>query len=85
MEGYLQVLGAGLRAWNHHQATKYLKNGTNKIEIEVVNLWRNQLIKDKKIPKEERNTWLLIDDIKKGEKLQPSGLIGPVSIEKIKY
>ena len=66
------------------KATKYIKKGINKIEIEVVNLWRNQLIKNKKIPEEDRNTWLLFDDIKEGEKLQPSGLIGPVSIETIK-
>lgn len=66
------------------KATKYLIIGTNKIEIEVVNLWRNHLIKDKKLAEEDRYTWLLIDDIKEGEELQPSGLIGPVCIETIK-
>jgi len=58
-----------------------LKEGKNTIEIEVVNLWRNRLLKDKRLPKGERYTWHLVDDIKEGEDLQTSGLIGPVSIE----
>ena len=37
-------------------ATDHLKMGKNTLEIEVVNLWRIQLIKDKKLPKEERYT-----------------------------
>jgi hypothetical protein len=37
-------------------ATDHLKTGKNTLEIEVVNLWRIQLIKDKKLPKEERYT-----------------------------
>lgn len=63
------------------KATGHLKKGVNKIEIEVVNLWRNQLVKNKKVPKAERYTWHLVDDIKEGEALQPSGLLGPVHIE----
>jgi hypothetical protein len=63
------------------KATKHLKKGTNQLEIEIVNLWRNQLIKDKNLPAEKRYTWHLVDDIKEGEPLQPSGLLGPVSIE----
>jgi hypothetical protein len=60
-----------------------LKKGTNQLEIEVVNLWRNQLIKDKYLPVEKRYTWHLVDDIKEGEELQSSGLLGPVSIETV--
>ena len=60
-----------------------LKKGENQLEIEVVNLWRNQLINDKQRPEEEKYTWLVIDDIKLKSKLQPSGLIGPVTIETI--
>ena len=63
------------------KATKHLKKGTNQLEIEVVNLWRNQLIKDKYLPVEKRYTWHLVDDIKEGEALQSSGLVGPVSVE----
>ena len=62
-----------------------LRKGENKLEIEVVNLWRNQLIKDKQRPEEEKYTWLVIDDIKPNSKLQPSGLLGPVIIESLKY
>ena len=61
-------------------AIEHLQKGTNKIEIEVVNLWRNQLIKDKKLPKEERYTWHLVDDIKRNEDAHSSGLLGPVTI-----
>ena len=64
-------------------ATEHLKRGTNKIEIEVVNLWRNQLIKNKKLPKEKRYTWHLVDDIGANEKPHSSGLLGPVSIEEV--
>jgi hypothetical protein len=65
------------------KTTKHLKKGTNNIEIEVVNLWRNQLIKDKYLPVEKRYTWHLVDDIKEGEALQSSGLLGPVGIETV--
>ncbi|MEX2511517.1 MAG: glycosyl hydrolase [Cyclobacteriaceae bacterium] len=62
--------------------TGYLKKGTNNIEIEVVNLWRNRLIKDKKLPEEERYTWHLVDDIRENEEPHSSGLLGPVTIQK---
>tara|TARA_R110002033_G_scaffold171186_1_gene217535 strand:- start:13742 stop:16996 length:3255 start_codon:yes stop_codon:yes gene_type:complete len=62
-----------------------IKTGENTLEIEVVNLWRNQLIKDKQRPDAEKYTWLVTDDIKPEDKLQPSGLLGPVVIETVKY
>lgn len=65
-------------------ATGHLKEGANNIEVEVVNLWRNQLIKDKLLPKEARYTWHLVDDIKADEKPHTSGLLGPVTIELVK-
>ncbi len=58
-----------------------LKKGKNRIEIEVANLWRNRMIKEKSLPKNERTAWWLIDDILPKEKLHPSGLIGPVTIQ----
>jgi len=64
------------------KVNEYLKKGVNLIEIEVVNLWRNQLIHDKRLPKEERYTWHIVDDIKEDEEPHSSGLIGPVTIEK---
>lgn len=65
------------------KAKANLKKGTNELEIELVNLWRNYLVKDNELPVEERYTWHLVDDIREGEKLQPSGLLGPVTIEAI--
>ncbi|MGQ1783604.1 MULTISPECIES: glycosyl hydrolase [unclassified Saccharicrinis] len=64
--------------------TNALKKGKNDLEIEVVNLWRNQLIKDEKLPDDQRYTWLVIDDVKEGEKPHSSGLLGPVTIETIR-
>lgn len=63
------------------KATGHLREGSNNIEIEVVNQWRNRLIKDKKLPEEERYTWHLVDDISEGEKPHSSGLMGPVTIQ----
>jgi hypothetical protein len=64
--------------------TDVLKEGTNQLEIEVVNLWRNQLIRDKQRPENGKYTWLVIDKITSESKIQPSGLLGPVIIETIK-
>lgn len=62
-----------------------IKQGENKLEIEVVNLWRNQLIKDKTRPKNEKYTWIVIDKITPKSPLQSSGLLGPVTIESVVY
>ncbi len=51
----------------------------------MVNLWRNQLIKDKQRSEEEKYTWLVVDDIKPKSKLKPSRLLSLVSIETINY
>lgn len=58
-----------------------LRQGENTLEIEVVNLWRNRMIKDKMLPESERYTWTVVDDIKEGETPHSSGLLGPVTIE----
>ena len=59
--------------------SKAIKSGENTIEIEVVNVWRNRLTGDKKVSKEEKTTWLLVDKILPDEELIPSGLLGPVT------
>ena len=76
-----EEIGESWIAPHRLKATAHLKKGLNKIEIEVVNLWRNQLIKDSRLPVKKRYTWHLVDDIKEGEELQSSGLLGPVSIQ----
>ena len=58
-----------------------LKEGNNQLEIEVVNLWRNRLIKDKMLPDNEKYTWVEFDNLTDNEELQPSGLLGPVVVE----
>ncbi|WP_045030944.1 glycosyl hydrolase [Draconibacterium sediminis] len=63
--------------------TEAIKTGENRLEIEVVNLWRNQLIRDKSRPENEKYTWLETDDVKSDSPLQSSGLLGPVAIERL--
>jgi hypothetical protein len=58
--------------------------GKNQLEVEVVNVWRNRMVGDLELPEKERFTVYTVTDVKKGEALTPSGLMGPVSIEVIK-
>ena len=58
--------------------------GTNQLEIEVVNVWRNRMVGDLELPESQRYTTTTVNDLVKGEKLAPAGLLGPVSIEVIR-
>lgn len=61
----------------------YLKEGSNKLEIEIINLWPNRLIGDGKLPPGERATKTNITkfDQPDAEKyLRKSGLFGPVHL-----
>ncbi|MCC5929969.1 MAG: hypothetical protein JJU28_12040 [Cyclobacteriaceae bacterium] len=58
-----------------------LAEGDNKLEVEVVNTWRNQLIRDATLPAADRYTWVMVSDAKADEPLQASGLKGPVTLE----
>lgn len=58
-----------------------MKPGENTLEVEVVNTWRNRLIRDAQLPENERYAWLNVSDARPNEPLQPSGLKGPVTIE----
>lgn len=63
--------------------TPYIKEGFNKLEIEVVNLWPNRLIGDGKLPLNQRLTKTNINKFngKDAENyLRESGLLGPVKI-----
>jgi len=64
--------------------TELLKKGTNKLEIEVANLWRNRMIKDKKLPADQRYSWTVVDDIAPDEAAHKSGLLGPVVLETVR-
>jgi hypothetical protein len=58
-----------------------LKTGENNLEVEVVNVWRNRLIRDQQLPPAQRYTSVLVGDETADEPLQPSGLLGPVTIQ----
>ena len=53
----------------------------NKIEIDVVNLWPNRLIGDAALPVEKRYTKTNVS-IGKDRPLLPSGLLGPVTVQR---
>lgn len=61
-----------------------LVSGTNQLEIEVVNVWKNRIVGDLELPEAERFTTYTVTDVVKGMELTPSGLLGPVSLELIK-
>ena len=75
-----QALGTLWTAPWQVEVTGVLKPGNNKLEIEVVNLWRNRLIGDKDLPEQDRITKSNVIPAQ-GEKLFPSGLMGPVIIK----
>lgn len=65
--------------------TEMVKQGENLLEIEVVNNWINRLIGDSMLPEKERMTWLNENPARPGDPLQPSGLMGPVTVRSVKY
>jgi hypothetical protein len=58
-----------------------LKNGQNKLEIRVANLWPNRMIGDAALPIAERLTWSSYEPFTKDSPLPKSGLLGPVIID----
>jgi hypothetical protein len=60
-----------------------LTAGKNHLEIVVANLWTNRLVLDSGLPPEKRLTWLPENPLKPDYPLQKSGLLGPVTIEKM--
>ena len=74
-----QALGTLWTAPWQVDVTGALKPGKNRLEIEVVNLWRNRLIGDRDLPEGKRITKSNVIP-EQGEKLYPSGLIGPVQL-----
>ncbi|SFF89605.1 Glycosyl hydrolases family 2, sugar binding domain [Salegentibacter agarivorans] len=61
--------------------TEYLIEGKNDVEIEVTNLWINQLIADDRRREGEKKTWVLVEETyNSANSLQPSGLKGPIKL-----
>ena len=72
--------------WNapfQFDISDFIKPGSNRLEVEVVNLWPNRLIGDGKLPPEKRFTRTNIMKYNAADAetmLRPSGLEGPVKI-----
>ena len=62
------------------EISEYVKQGRNKIEIKVTNLWPNRLIGDQFLPEAERYTQTNISKYTRQDTLRPSGLLGPVRL-----
>jgi hypothetical protein len=64
--------------------TGKLHKGQNKIEITVVNTWKNRLIGDYALPEKDRIVSSENANLNAKSALQPSGLLGPVQLISIK-
>ncbi|MGH7953262.1 MAG: glycosylhydrolase-like jelly roll fold domain-containing protein, partial [Limisphaerales bacterium] len=60
--------------------TSAVKPKDNDLEIKIVNLWPNRLIRDESLPKGQRLTETNIHKFAPTSPLLPSGLIGPVNV-----
>ncbi|MEN8201175.1 MAG: glycosyl hydrolase [Bacteroidota bacterium] len=76
-----EELGVSWMAPFRLRAMDYLVAGSNRIEVEVVNVWRNRMVGDMSLSEDERFTTYTVADLTEGEDLAPSGLMGPVTIE----
>lgn len=63
--------------------SKFLRPGTNELEVEIANTWTNRLIGDAHLPADKRfcKTNLRERVVRRESKLQPSGLLGPVQLD----
>jgi hypothetical protein len=64
--------------------TDAIKSGKNELTVEVANTWTNRLIGDAFLPPEEQYCRTNLHDrlSRKDRRLQPSGLLGPVTIHR---
>ncbi|PST83387.1 glycosyl transferase family 2 [Pedobacter yulinensis] len=75
-----QDLGIVWTAPWHAAAGNSMRSGNNELEVTVINLWPNRLLKDATLPKSERLTTTNIQ-LKKDARLLSSGLLGPVTVK----
>lgn len=64
--------------------SEWLHKGENQISVEVTTTWQNRLIRDSRLPEQERTTWTACNGWSEKDPLQKSGLIGPVTLEVVK-
>lgn len=62
---------------------KALRNGKNRLTIKVTGTWFNRLVYDSSLAPEQRKTWA-INVPAADQELRPSGLLGPVTLSRIK-
>ena len=79
-----QLVGGLFTAPWQIDITGFVNEQNNFIEVEVVNLWVNRMIGDSKLPVGMRPTWLANNYFNATDPLQPSGLLGPVTIKMVK-
>ena len=60
--------------------TRYLREGENRLQVEVTSTWFNRLVYDAGLPEESRKTWTIAGP-KAHAPLKEYGLLGPVSIQ----
>ena len=61
-----------------------VKPGANTLEVEVVNTWNNRLVGDAGLPVAQRHTSVTAATKSPQSSLMPAGLLGTVSLQKIK-
>jgi hypothetical protein len=62
--------------------TDALRAGKNRLEVKVTNVWPNRMIGDKQ-PGAQQIAFSTFDQFKADSPLLPSGLLGPVTVEKM--
>ena len=78
-----QSLGIVWKAPFRVNLTDALKEGENKLEIKVTNLWVNRLIGDQQPGMKNKVSWVSNPFYKADSPLKMSGLLGPVVLSKI--
>jgi hypothetical protein len=69
--------------WRVEIPTGLLRERGNELDITVANLWINRLIADAGLPPEQRLTWTTRNPYQNDSPLQPSGLLGPVTLQEL--
>ena len=76
-------LGALWKAPFATDVTRALRPGKNRLEVKVANVWTNRLIADAGLPASKRISWATYNPYKAGDRLLPSGLLGPVLLRAV--
>jgi hypothetical protein len=76
-----QEVGTSWMAPHRLDISDAIREGENRLEVQVTNVWRNRITGDKELPEQERSTWLLVDQVTNEEGLIPSGLMGEVKLQ----